>query len=111
MGQRDCSLISAVACIQKGRNEREDLERDPVYRGEPIPLGSGQTDDLKSVPLENVDLKGATCESLPYVSLVRWPNLRLVESSTCSATNMNFSHLTWGILTPPDALCTRIYAL
>ena len=60
MGQRDCSLISAVACIQTGRNEREDLERDPVYRGEPIPLGSGQTDDLKSV---NVDLKGAPCGS------------------------------------------------
>jgi hypothetical protein len=73
VSQRDYDCPSA-ALVPEVRNESENFGRDPVDWGEPVPPGSNQTEDLESVPLENIDLKHDAC-TYTSTRLVSWLGL------------------------------------
>jgi len=59
MGQCDRVLVPVGLAPELG-NENEDLERDAVDWGKFVIPGSDQVEDLKSVLLESLDLRGRT---------------------------------------------------
>ena len=59
VSQCDCVLVPVVLTPEVG-NENEDLGRDAVDWGELVIPGPDQVEDLESITLESLNLRGRT---------------------------------------------------